>query len=66
MKQTCIVVSSYLDFIHLRNYMKKQEMEFVPMSEYTKSSNISRGRTKFFHSGAQFLLYTERIHFFRR
>lgn len=46
--------------------MKKQEIGFVELSEYTKTADISRGRTKFFHGDAQFLLYTERVHFFRR
>lgn len=66
MRQTCIVVSSYYDFLHLRNHMKKQEMDFVGLSEYTKNADISRGRTAFFHGDVQFLLYTERMHFFRR
>ncbi len=66
MKQTCILVPSYLDFVHLCSHMTTQEMEFVEINEYTKSSDVSRARTKFFHGGAHFLLYTERMHFFRR
>lgn len=66
MKRTCVIVPSYLDFVHLHSHMHKQEMDFVEISEYTKTSDVSRARTKFFHGGAHFLLYTERMHFFRR
>ena len=66
MKQTCIVVHSYLDFVRLRTHMAQQEMEFEQLCEYTEPGDISRARTKFFHGGTHFLLYTERLHFFRR
>ena len=66
MKQTCIVIPSYFDFIRLRNHMTKHEVDFLQLSEYTKTSNVSRARTKFYHGQTHFLLYTERMHFFRR
>ena len=66
MKQTVIFVPSYFDFVRLRNHMKREEMNFVPLSEHTSSSDVSRGRSHFFHGHAHFLLYTERMHFFKR
>ena len=66
MKQTVIFVPSYFDFVRLRNHMKREEMNFVPLSEHTSSSDVSRGRSYFFHGHAHFLLYTERMHFFKR
>ena len=36
MKQTLIYVSSYFDFVRLRNYFKKEELSFVQICEYSK------------------------------
>lgn len=66
MKHVMIYIPSYFDFVRLRNYFKKQEMHFVQICEYTKEKKIVRARSKFFHGETQFLLYTERFHFFRR
>lgn len=38
MKQTVIFVSSYFDFVRLRNYFKKEELSFVQICEYSKVS----------------------------
>ena len=66
MKQTMIFVPSYFDFVRLRNHMSREEMNFVPLSEHTSSSDVSRARSHFFHGHTHFLLCTERIHFFKR
>ncbi|XP_029036372.2 U3 small nucleolar RNA-associated protein 25 homolog [Osmia bicornis bicornis] len=66
MNHTLIFVPSYFDFVKLRNYLKKEDYSFVQICEYTKDGKISRARDLFFHSEAQFLLYSERFHFFRR
>jgi U3 small nucleolar RNA-associated protein 25 len=38
MSHTLIFVSSYFDFVRLRNYFKKEETSFVQICEYTKVS----------------------------
>lgn len=61
-----IFVSSYFDFVRLRNFLKSQSMSFCLLGEYTKQSDISRARAWFFHGKRQILLYTERAHFYHR
>lgn len=65
-KHVLIYIPSYFDFVRLRNYFKKQELYFVQICEYTKEKKIVRARSKFYHGETQYLLYTERFHFFRR
>ncbi|KAG5672047.1 hypothetical protein PVAND_002209 [Polypedilum vanderplanki] len=66
MAHTMIYVPSYFDYVRIRNYLKKEEVNFTQICEYTKDNKISRARTLFYHGGARFLLYSERSHFFRR
>lgn len=66
MNHTLIFVSSYFDFVKLRNYLKKEDFSFVQICEYSKEGKVARARDMFFHSDAHFLLYSERFHFFRR
>eukprot|EP00731_Ephydatia_muelleri_P028176 Em0019g1049a len=66
MAQTLIYVPSYFDFIRLRNYMKKEEINFTHLNEYSKTSDITRARALFVQGRKHFLLYTERLHFFKR
>lgn len=66
MAHCMIYVPSYFDYVRIRNYFKKEEINFTQICEYTKDNKISRARTLFYHGGAHFLLYSERAHFFRR
>lgn len=66
MAHCMIYVPSYFDYVRIRNYLKKEEVSFTQICEYTKDNKISRARTLFYHGGAHFLLYSERAHFFRR
>ncbi|XP_013135561.1 PREDICTED: digestive organ expansion factor homolog isoform X2 [Papilio polytes] len=66
MSHTLIYVPSYFDFVRLRNYFKKEDISFVQICEYSKDGKIARARDMFFHTEAHFLLYSERVHFFRR
>lgn len=66
MAHCLILVPSYFDFVRLRNYFKKESLNFVQICEYTKDGKMARSRDMFFHSGAHFMLYSERAHFFRR
>uniref|UniRef100_A0A665W6H4 U3 small nucleolar RNA-associated protein 25 homolog n=1 Tax=Echeneis naucrates TaxID=173247 RepID=A0A665W6H4_ECHNA len=66
MSHTLIFIPSYFDYIRLRNYMKKEEINFASICEYSSKSEVSRAR-HFFHKGdKQFLLFTERFHFYKR
>ncbi|GAQ80028.1 protein with digestive organ expansion factor domain [Klebsormidium nitens] len=61
-----IFTRSYYDFVRLRNFLRTQNASFAALGDYTKQSDISRGRAWFFHGKRQFLLYTERAHFYHR
>ena len=66
MFHTAIVVPSYFDYVKLRNWFKKSDLDFHEICEYTKDKSIAKARDLFFHSDTHFLLYTERSHFYRR
>ncbi|XP_034940883.1 digestive organ expansion factor homolog [Chelonus insularis] len=66
MSHTLVYIPSYFDYVKLRNYFKKEELNFVQICEYSKDNKIARARDMFFHGSAHFLLYSERFHFFRR
>ncbi|XP_052756612.1 U3 small nucleolar RNA-associated protein 25 homolog isoform X2 [Galleria mellonella] len=66
MSHTLLYVPSYFDYVRIRNYFKKEDISFVQICEYSKDSKIARARDMFFHTEAHFLLYSERVHFFRR
>ncbi|XP_004924541.1 U3 small nucleolar RNA-associated protein 25 homolog [Bombyx mori] len=66
MSHTLIYVPSYFDYVRIRNYFKKEDISFVQICEYSKDAKIARARDMFFHTEAHFLLYSERVHFFRR
>ena len=65
-KHTMIVTPSYLSFVRLRNELMKQEVDVAFVSEYSRDSEISRGRSRFFQGHKSILLYSGRSHFFRR
>ncbi|XP_066117544.1 U3 small nucleolar RNA-associated protein 25 homolog isoform X2 [Saccopteryx bilineata] len=66
MSHTLIYVPSYFDFVRLRNYFKREELNFTHICEYTQRSGISRARHFFLQGEKQFLLLTERFHFYKR
>ncbi|XP_059610296.1 U3 small nucleolar RNA-associated protein 25 homolog [Phlebotomus argentipes] len=66
MAHCLIFVPNYFDFVRIRNHFKKESINFVQVCEYTEEGKIARARDMFFHSGAHFMLYTERAHFYRR
>uniref|UniRef100_A0A8C7YM47 U3 small nucleolar RNA-associated protein 25 homolog n=1 Tax=Oryzias sinensis TaxID=183150 RepID=A0A8C7YM47_9TELE len=63
---TLVYIPSYFDYIRLRNYMKKEGMSFTSICEYSSKSEISRARHFFLKGDKQFLLFTERFHFYKR
>lgn len=64
--RTLIVAPSYLHFIQLRNYFMETQVNAAYISEYSRDSEISRARSRFFHGDHDILLYSGRAHFFRR
>ncbi|XP_059053158.1 U3 small nucleolar RNA-associated protein 25 homolog [Achroia grisella] len=66
MSHTLLYIPSYFDYVRIRNYFKKEDISFVQICEYSKDSKTARARDMFFHTEAHFLLYSERVHFFRR
>ncbi|KAM9609274.1 U3 small nucleolar RNA-associated protein 25 homolog isoform 2-T3 [Morphnus guianensis] len=66
MSHTLIYVPSYFDYVRLRNYFKKEELNFTHICEYTKKAGICRARRFFLKGEKQFLLFTERFHFYKR
>lgn len=66
MVRTMIYVPSYFDFVRLRNYFRQEDTSFVQICEYTKPGKVAKARHIFFYGGRQFLLITERFHFFNR
>ncbi|XP_029317227.1 U3 small nucleolar RNA-associated protein 25 homolog [Cottoperca gobio] len=66
MSHTLIYIPSYFDYIRLRNHMKKEEINFVSICEYSSKSEVSRARHFFQKGNQQFLLFTERFHFYKR
>lgn len=65
MSHTMIYVPSYFDYVRLRNHMKKADMSFTSTCEYSSKSEVSRARHQF-QRDKQFLLFTERFHFYKR
>lgn len=61
-----IFVRTYFEFVRLRNFMRSEAASLVLLSEYSKRSDISRGRSNFFHGNKNLMLYSERAHFYYR
>ncbi|RVW45834.1 Digestive organ expansion factor-like [Vitis vinifera] len=61
-----LFVSSYFEYVRIRNFLKSQNASFCLLGEYTKQSDISRARVWFFEGKRKIMLYTERAHFYHR
>lgn len=61
-----LFISSYFEFVRIRNFLKSQNASFCLLGEYTKQSDISRSRVWFFEGKRKIMLYTERAHFYHR
>jgi len=66
---TLIYLSSYFDFVRLRNFMKNEkhrQFNYLTLSEYSTKKDILLTRNIFYHRDVRFLLMTERFHFYHR
>lgn len=64
--RTLIVTPSYLSYVRVRNELLHRDASAVFVCEYSRESEISRGRSRFFHGVKDILLYSGRAHFFKR
>ncbi|KAJ2339779.1 rRNA-binding ribosome biosynthesis protein utp25, partial [Coemansia sp. RSA 2618] len=65
-KHTVLFASSYFDFVRIRNHCKEKGYVFAAISEYSTKSEAMRARMKFYDGELQFILYSERAHFYHR
>ena len=65
-KHTMIYIPSYFDFTAVRNILLKKDAKFVSVTEYSRTSEISRGRAHFLQGRKNIMLYTGRSFFFMR
>jgi U3 small nucleolar RNA-associated protein 25 len=66
---TLIYIPSYFDFVALRNILLKHDIassHFVSITEYSRGTEVSRGRARFLQGRKRIMLYTGRAHFFMR
>lgn len=62
-----IFIPSYYDYLRIKNYMKTStKFTFASIDEYTSQSKLSRNRQQFASGKIKIMLYTERLHHFRR
>ncbi|KAL5225149.1 hypothetical protein ABZP36_011788 [Zizania latifolia] len=64
--QVLLFVSSYFEYIRIRNFLKSQDASFCRIGESTSQQDISRSRLWFFEGKRKILLYSERSHFYHR
>lgn len=63
---TMIFIPSYFDFVSLRNLLLEKEVSFCSVTEYSRISEVSRGRARFLQGRKPIMLYTGRAHYFLR
>lgn len=63
---TLIVVSSYFDYVRIRNHFRREKLSFTQICEYTEDNKVAKARQLFYFGARQFLIYSERCHFYHR
>lgn len=62
-----IFIPSYFDYLRVKDYMKNNsKVLFGSIDEYSTQSKLTRTRQNFASGRTKILLYTERLHHFRR
>ncbi|KAK9917706.1 hypothetical protein WJX75_007366 [Coccomyxa subellipsoidea] len=65
-KGQLVFVSSYFDYVRLRNFLKEEDAAFAGLSEYAAPKHAARGRSLFADGRLPLALLTERSHFYNR
>jgi len=67
-KHTLVFIPSYFDFCSVRNALLKLELKhlFVSVTEYSRGTEVTRGRARFLQGRKPLMLYTGRAHYFHR
>jgi len=55
--RTLIVAPSYVHYVRIRNELLKREANACFICEYSRNSEITRGRSRFYHGVHDILLY---------
>ena len=63
--RTLIIAPSYFHYVRIRNELLRREVDAAFICEYSRETEISRGRSRFFDGHKKILLYSGRAHFFR-
>ena len=62
-----IFIPSYFDYLRVKNYLKTStKFTFGSIDEYSSQSKLTKTRQEFASGKIKLLLYTERLHYFRR
>ncbi|GAV29245.1 hypothetical protein PMKS-002727 [Pichia membranifaciens] len=66
---TLIYIPSYFDYLRVKKYLNDESsISFVAIDEYSSNSRVTRNRALFKNKAntATLMLYTERLHFYKR
>lgn len=62
-----LYIPSYVDFLRIKNYLQaKTSLLFIDANEYSKQKELTKARALFQQGRRKILLYTERLHHYRR
>nr|GEX81776.1 U3 small nucleolar RNA-associated protein 25 isoform X1 [Tanacetum cinerariifolium] len=61
-----IFISSYFEFVRVRNFLKSEDAFMRLLGEYTKNKYISSARNWFFQGKRKIMLYADGAHFYHR
>lgn len=62
-----LYIPSYTDFVRIKNYLtNKTSLSFCDVNEYSSTRELNRNRMFFQQGRRKIMLYTERLHHFRR
>ncbi|KAJ8603019.1 hypothetical protein CTAYLR_001566 [Chrysophaeum taylorii] len=63
---TLVVCHSYHEFLACRAALRTAAANFVAVHDYSRGSEVSRARSRFYHAEVPILLYSARAHFYHR
>lgn len=62
-----VYIPSYFDYLRIKSHMKtSSKLTFGAIDEYSSQSKLTRARQQFAQGKIKVLLYTNRLHYFRR